>query len=480
MYSSAKARKLFQCYGFTIRPTGSDSSHQLGPVERTHRTVANSVRAQLIGANIDIRFWPYCFDHTLRLLNANSCAGMDSSRLEAVYGRRDNFKNLKYFGSRVWCRPPDDRDAKFKSNLRKSLFLVFLPDTTKNIFYYDQESNQIKKAGHFRFDEGFNDLPLQEQPPNVINLRNSNNGIEFPIDPPEYSTAEDLDFFTSPFAETHTQNINITCDDSTFGLTIDSDETSNRAFISKISSKRTGSVVKHFKFHNAARKNLKGFYIVAINDRPCFEKDYFIDRLCTLSNNHAINFEITVAFDHCLLADERWRSLEELDLYTPPQLPHPDSPATDDFSPDLLIEDICHIATLRPSWFKAERNESRRIYDDDDDDDDVSISSDDSMTSLDPNDPNAAFSPAYLSTKAISLAMNAIQSSHTTPAEHALGSFTCRKLQKLDTWLDWKQGEISQLDKMAKLGMYGKPCKAPCNAIILCPHWQYHLKRTGD
>ena len=28
--------------------------------------------------------------------------------------------------------------------------------------------------------------------------------------------------------------------------------------------------------------------------------------------------------------------------------------------------------------------------------------------------------------------------------------------------------------------MYGKPCKAPRNAIVLRPHWQYHLKRTGD
>ena len=118
----------------TIRPTGSDSSHQLGSMERTHCTVANSIHTHLIGANIDIRFWPYCFDHTLRLLNVNSCVSMDSSRLEAAFGRRDNFKNLKYFGSCVWCRPPGDRDAKFKSNSRKGLFLGFLPHTTKNIF----------------------------------------------------------------------------------------------------------------------------------------------------------------------------------------------------------------------------------------------------------------------------------------------------------------------------------------------------------
>ena len=92
------------------------------------------------------------------------------------------------------------------------------------------------------------------------------------------------------------------------------------------------------------------------------------------------------------------------------------------------------------------------------------------MGSLDPDDPNADFSPVYLSTEAISLAMNAIKSSHTTAAVNYIGSFTCHKLQQLDTWPDWKQGEFSLLDKMAKLGMYGKPCKAPRKATILCPH----------
>ena len=162
LYGCHQVQKLFERYGFQIRPTGSDSSHQLGPVERTHRTVANSIRAQLIGAALDVRFWPYCFDHTLRLLNANSCAGMDRSRIQAAFGRKDNFQGMRYFGCRVWCRPPGDRDIKFKSNSRKGIFLGFLPDTTKNIYYYDEESNRIKKASHFHFDEGFNDLPIEK------------------------------------------------------------------------------------------------------------------------------------------------------------------------------------------------------------------------------------------------------------------------------------------------------------------------------
>ena len=116
LFGCNQVQRLFQRYGFTIKPTGSDSSHQLGPVERTHRTVANSIRAQLTGAALDARFWPYCFDHTLCLLNANSCGNMQTSRLQAAFGWRDNFKNFKYFCCRVWCCPPGERDAKFKPN----------------------------------------------------------------------------------------------------------------------------------------------------------------------------------------------------------------------------------------------------------------------------------------------------------------------------------------------------------------------------
>ena len=53
-------QNLFQEFGYESRPTGADSSNQNGPVERAHRTVANSIRAMLHGANLDIKFWLLC------------------------------------------------------------------------------------------------------------------------------------------------------------------------------------------------------------------------------------------------------------------------------------------------------------------------------------------------------------------------------------------------------------------------------------
>ena len=93
------------------------------------------------------------------------------------------------------------------------------------------------------------------------------------------------------------------------------------------------------------------------------------------------------------------------------------------------FEDFRLIAALHSSRLKGEQNERMYAYDDDDD----STLSDDSMASSNPDGPNTAFSPADLSTKAISLTMIAIRSSHTTTAEHYIDSFTRRKLQQLDT-----------------------------------------------
>ena len=52
LYHNPAVRKLFAQKGYAIRPTGADASHQNGPVERSHRTVANQIRCLLSGANI--------------------------------------------------------------------------------------------------------------------------------------------------------------------------------------------------------------------------------------------------------------------------------------------------------------------------------------------------------------------------------------------------------------------------------------------
>ena len=69
-----------------------------------------------------------------------------------------------------------------------------------------------------------------------------------------------------------------------------------------------------------------------------------------------------------------------------------------------------------------------------------------------------------------------------TPEEEALGYFMRKKLKNLSTWKEWKAGEKKQINQFMMQGMFGDPIYLvglPKNDIILCPHWQYAVKRSG-
>jgi hypothetical protein len=84
-----------------------------------------------------------------------------------------------------------------------------------------------------------------------------------------------------------------------------------------------------------------------------------------------------------------------------------------------------------------------------------------------------------ITTNEINPMSNASQSASITNAERALGSFTCRRLNTLDTWPIWHSAEFTQLDQFHALGMYGKPLYPPKTAFILNSYWQYRIKTSS-
>ena len=170
LYRNPKVKQLFEEFDYDVRPTGADASNQNGPVERGHRTVANAVRSMLIGANLDVKFWPYALHHLIKIDNTIPSRDQNASPLQLCGEPQPDFQRLRTFGCRVWVRPPGRRTRKLKSNSRKGIFLGYIPNTTKNILWYDPETNKVKIAKHARFDEGMNDLPATAIPPNVIHL----------------------------------------------------------------------------------------------------------------------------------------------------------------------------------------------------------------------------------------------------------------------------------------------------------------------
>ena len=193
LYNNPEVVNLFKFYKYKIYPTGADASHQNGPVERGHRSVLTFIKSLLIGAGLETKFWPYAFMHVLRIRNAIPGSMQVESPIKMSTGEKDNLKHLKTFGCRVWVRPPGIQARRFKDKARKGIFLGYVPFTTRNILWFDVETERVKVATHCLFDEGFNNLPIETLPPNDTQIIRVSNG-ERPECYCKEIGAKDLDF----------------------------------------------------------------------------------------------------------------------------------------------------------------------------------------------------------------------------------------------------------------------------------------------
>ncbi|KAG7373304.1 reverse transcriptase RNA-dependent DNA polymerase [Nitzschia inconspicua] len=432
LYRNPAVRRLFTRYNYTVRPTGADSSNQNGPVERAHLTLGNGIRSLLHGAGLSPQFWPYAFAHYLRIKNAIPSREQDISPIEATTGKREDFAALRTFGCRVWVRPTTKRPGKYVVHSRKGIFLGYLPDTTKNIVWYDIETQVVKIAKHAQFDEGMNDLPIESIPPNVQYLLRSLDGQRFPSESSN-TTLDNFTFTDQPFTRTIDKSFKIRCSHPTFGLTLTNDELFNRAYVQAIH--RNSTIAKGFSTLKAANNKIRGAYITSINHHPVFTVEEAQSLLALARDSSDRDLHISFAPERAPTAALLRKALVEHDLY------HPDHP-DDDHTPVFRLEDIRHIAALRH--------------------------------------PEYDFSPEALASEHVHLHINAISSHTITPEEHALGTLTRRKLKTLSTWDEWHAAEHKQLDQMASLVMFGTPCPPPPGAIILRPHWQYQIRRNGQ
>ena len=317
LYSSPDIINLLTEYGYEILPTGADNSRQNGPVERAHRTLGNAIRTLLLGAGLDMRFWPYAFYHGMRIQNALPSKGMMKSPIELATQRRENFSNLRTFGCRVWVRPPRGRRAKYRPNSKKGIFLGYMPHTTRNMMWHDPETNRIKIATHARFDEGMNDLDINSIPPNVQQLQRSDDGVRPEKDPKEI-TVDELEFFVTPFPETVTKQITVK-DKQKIGIEVASDPLSKRAFLSDVKPKSPASQI--YSTLRATKNKLQGAYFIAINGDPVFTAQDVNRKLRELRDQGVENFTIEFAPAERLNTKQLKRAMNEFGLLHPKTKP---------------------------------------------------------------------------------------------------------------------------------------------------------------
>jgi hypothetical protein len=97
--------RLFTTAGYHVEPTAPDSSHQNGPSEQPHHTIADGIRMMLAGAALAPKFWPHTFHHFLRIYNCTPHGANSASPYEICSQKKPDLSSLCVFGCRVFALP---------------------------------------------------------------------------------------------------------------------------------------------------------------------------------------------------------------------------------------------------------------------------------------------------------------------------------------------------------------------------------------
>ena len=420
---------LFERAGYRVEPTAPASSHQNGPGERPHQTIGDGLRAMLKGAGLEPKFWPYAFHHFLRLYNLTIHRDHEKSPYEICTGLIPNLRYLRVFGCRVYAVPPrDHRPEKAVDDSRAGIFLGYAR-TSRNILYYDLESEVVKTAQHVVFDEAMHDAPVK--PPNARMLDGLRNGGD-----PDALLIDDifpeLIVTTSPFIQETTVSMPLdAAADHPCGLHFDRCSRLLRAFVSRIDTPAAGHRIGAF------RRKYVGSYVVSVNGSPVFsvaDIDSALQRLQALEDPPShVDF---------VFAPER---RAEFDSRPTPL--------------HLRLADLRHVCALQSVVGEGK-------------------------TSAEFQSLIAEFEDDLTPTEMSEL-IHRLQTNDMTPEERRLKSFTRRNLQKLSNWSLWDEAFDTQLDAHFEAGTLGHPVPRPGSSVdgtpanVLRMQWSNLVKNDG-
>mgnify|MGYP000620620624 CR=1 FL=1 len=165
LYRSKVIRDMFEKeFGYERQVTGAGTHHQNRLVERGNQTMDKAIRVMLIGAGLPVKFWPYAFQHFLRIKNlALPQQDATESAHQKLHGEKDNLGLLRTFGCCLWVKILAWKNrAKCIQDTKKGIVLGYRTNTLKNVVWYDTLTDRVKHGYHVRFDVDFNDLPLSK------------------------------------------------------------------------------------------------------------------------------------------------------------------------------------------------------------------------------------------------------------------------------------------------------------------------------
>ena len=193
--------------------------------------------------------------------------GQNDSPLYLATVKKDNFKNLCTFGCRVYVQPLGVQKKHFKEDARQGIFLGYIPHTDCLILYYNEGSCQLKISTHAKFDEGFNDLPVDNLPLNSQQILCLNSTC-VPADTKELDSS-DLEFF-HPFSYKETAFIPVLPNTTNFlfGFDLVDCDISGHTYIKDVNNTKSSSTATSFGTCKQSRKKLCCSFITHIDGDP--------------------------------------------------------------------------------------------------------------------------------------------------------------------------------------------------------------------
>ena len=91
LYANPDILNVFINHHYEMHPTGTNSSHQNEPVKHAHQVIGNHVCALFIGANLDIKFWPYAYFNHLCIANEMAMNSQNNSQIFQATRKKENY-----------------------------------------------------------------------------------------------------------------------------------------------------------------------------------------------------------------------------------------------------------------------------------------------------------------------------------------------------------------------------------------------------
>jgi len=415
---SSKFREMLALHNYNLQTTASESSFQIGKVERLHQTLANMMRALLLGANLGNAFWSDAMLHAVYLKNRLPHNGLPNNMtpFEAWTGTKPDLSHLKVFGSLVYSKKPGIRRGKLDTSLiSKGILLGFTP-TKRNAIYYDLATKETKSTRHFVIDEAHYSSKTTK-PPFANDLLNTHASLELSSKESPSSNDEKSPavlpnkLFLTPHVHAPATLINLPIKgtDPTLGLETSLSDTGVLT-LDNMKAGTPGNRIPRW------RSKLRGASLLSINDIALKDKDH----LATLIN--------------------KCRSLQHKSLRLALSPVEKINSNVDKTFPQITFDQMAimahqHAAAKHdtPHWHDPHHSPSIHID---------------------------------------SLCNTLHQIKHTEKLTRT------KLLQQID-WPAWEQSEFKQLDQYSEQNMFGTPCPPPFNSNILPLIWTYVIKNNG-